>query len=386
MSYAKLESLSEEEMTALNDDEPFIAYFFFQSTIIEDPEFKAAAGVAVIKGKPHLWLNPGKMNQFSMREKIGVIVHEYLHVMLAHCTVRTTGVKELHIIENIAKDMAINQVVNNAWDLPSGCVSYSDPRFNFKEKLSSEEYFNLIYEKFDPEEVEKQFGGMGFDDHSEWSDEDDSSGTQIVKAMAKRYLQATGAQRGEALKGAGAYGDQMISEILAIEEHDIDWKQKARIFMHKVACPKQKPTWKRPNKRYGLPFQGSQRKTMNKVMALVDTSGSMSDNWLAHIGGHLNQMCRIMQVDVVFCDAEVSGHYKKHKPSKNLQYPGRGGTNMQPGFDFAAQEGYRGVICFTDGGLFTDPVSKIPTLWVVCNYPEFRLPFGQVAHVNWKGH
>ena len=132
MAYANLLSISQEEIVELNDEEPFIAYFLFQSTIIEDFEFKAAAGVAVVKGKIHLWMNPDMMNKFSMREKIGVLVHEYLHVMMAHCTIRTTGIKELHQTENIAKDMAINQVVNNAWDLPSGCVGESDPRFIFK--------------------------------------------------------------------------------------------------------------------------------------------------------------------------------------------------------------------------------------------------------------
>ena len=57
---------------------------------------------------------------------------------------------------------------------------------------------------------------------------------------------------------------------------------------------------------------------------------------------------------------------------------------MQPGFDLAVADCYRGVVCFTDGYLYREPACPITTLWVVVNNDGFKAPFGDVVHVNWK--
>lgn len=386
LSMTKLKSLSFEEIVELTDEEPFIAFFFHQSVVEENSEMPFAAGVYVSAGRPHLMLNPEKMNTFSTREKIGVLVHEYLHVSLSHCTKRSSHVQEFHKIENIAKDMAINQLIVDPkygnWDLPEGCVSHTDPRINLPAGLTAEEYFLRLREKFSPDQAQQMFGD-GLDDHSNWSSEDDPTGTKIIKEMARRYLTSKGGKRGRTLR-AGSQADSLIEEILTVETFDIDWKTKTRMWMHRIVDNKPKFTYKRFSRRYGMPFQGTKYRTKNKILAIVDTSGSMSEGFLSHIGGQLNLMTRIMQIDVVFCDAEVHGGIKKYKPTLQLKFPGRGGTDMQPGFDFAEEEGYRGIVCFTDGYLFREPQSKITTLWVVANNTGFKPPFGQVAHVKWE--
>jgi predicted metal-dependent peptidase len=385
-SLLNLKSLSTGEIVEMTDQEPFIAYFFHQSTIIEDEEMKFAAGVFVKHGKPTLLMNPKMMNSFSVREKIGVIVHEYLHVALSHCTTRLTMEQDRRRTENIAKDMAINQLITDPqhgnWDLPEGCISHTDPRFGFPAGLSAEEYYALMKQKFTEQQVADQFGD-GMDDHSGWSEEDDTTGTRVVKEMARRYLMGRNADRGRTLK-AGSMADSMIEEILSVESHDIDWRAKARMWMARIADPKRRLTWKRFSKRYGFPFQGEKTTVKNKILAIVDTSGSMSDSYLAHIGGQLNLMTRIMQIDVVFCDADVHGKIKKFRPSAQLAFPGRGGTDMQPGFDLAIADGYRGVVCFTDGYLYREPTCPITTLWVVVNNDGFKAPFGDVVNVKWK--
>ena len=382
-----LKSLSTEEIVELTDTEPFISYFFHLSKIVEDEEMQFAAGVYVKAGQPVLLMNPKMMNSFSVREKIGVLVHEYMHVMLSHCTTRTTNEENRRRTENIAKDMAINQLIVDPrygnWDLPEGCVSHTDPRFNYPAGLSAEEYYAKLKEQFSEDDMEQKFGDLGFDDHGGWSEEDDTSGTQVIKQIARRYLNSRGSSRGRTL-AAGSMADSLIEEILTVETHDIDWKAKTRQWLCRVADPKRKFTWKRFSTRYGMPFQGTKMKTKNKVCAIVDTSGSMSQSFLAHIGGQLNLMSRIMQVDVVFVDAEVHGGIKKFKPSSTLAFPGRGGTDMQPGFEYAMAEGYKGVICFTDGYLFRQPECNLTSLWVVMNNRGFTAPFGEVCHVEWK--
>lgn len=381
MTTLNLESLGVREIGTLVDSEPFIAFFFLQSVIKEDVDFPAAAGVYVKGGVPHLMMNPKKMLQFSELEKIGVLVHEYMHIMLSHCTTRTSMDPNRRVTENIAMDMAINQLVAREWALPEGAVFHDLPQYKFPENLMAEEYFNLLRQKY----TEEQLKGMyrGFDSHEMWASEDDNLSTEIIKQMARKYV-ATKGDRGKTLSRAGSFADQLIEEITAIESRDIDWRSKARMFLCKVADHKRVFTWKRASKRFGFPFQGSKSSTKSKVLVIVDTSGSMSELFLAHIAGQLNLMTQILHLDVVFVDAETHGKIKKYRPSSILKFPGRGGTDMQPGFDLAMEEGYRGVICFTDGDLYRTPSCTVPTLWVIVNNSGFEAPFGTVAHVDWR--
>ncbi len=381
MSMLSLTCMDESELVLILDLEPFVGYFLLQSIIREDPKFPAAAGVYVKEGLPHLMLNPVIFGGFSVLEKVGVLVHEYMHVILEHCTKRCSRVPKMAMTENIAKDIAINQLIIGNWPLPAGAVHHNNAEFNFPADLNAEEYFELLKKKFTPEELNEKF--KGFDDHSGWGSEDDGVSSEVIRDMARRYM-TNGGNLGKKVFRAGSAAGNMVEEFLVHKEHTVNWRVMTRMFMCSVQDHKRKFTFKRSSRRYGLPFQGQTRTTKNKVMALVDTSGSMSESFLAHIGGELNAMTSIMQIDVVFCDADIHGMIKKYRPTEDLTFPGRGGTDMQPGFELAVKEGYRGVVCFTDGDLYREVSSSIPTLWVVANNTRFEPPFGKVCHVHWK--
>jgi predicted metal-dependent peptidase len=381
MSSQALRSFGIKEIGTLTDSEPFIAYFLLQSVVKEDDTFPYAAAVFVKAGVPHLILNPTRMNEFSHLEKVGVLIHEYLHIMLSHCTTRTTLDRSRRTTENIAMDMAINQLVVKEWALPEGAVFHNQPRYNYPENLMAEEYFELLKKDNTEEDLGKQY--KGFDSHEMWSEDNDQLSTEIIKQMARKYLAAKGGL-GKTLEGAGRYADHLVSVITAVKSNQVDWRSKARMFICRVVDHKRVFTWKRSSKRYGFPLQGTKSSTKSKVLVIVDTSGSMSEVFLAYIGGQLNLMTRIMHIDVVFVDAEAHDKIKKFRPSSTLSFPGRGGTDMQPGFDLAVEEKYKGVICFTDGDLYRTPSCALKTLWVIVNNEQFVPPFGTVAHVNWR--
>lgn len=383
--------MDDHEILCFLADEPMIGYFFLRSRIKEDKEFPFLAAVYVKHGIINLMVNPDKMNALTTMEKMGVMVHEYLHVMLLHCTERSMNNTESAKAtkENIAKDMAINQLIVSpgCWSIPEQGVFHNKKPFDYPAKLSAEEYYMLIEKDFTDEEIKQNYDPM--DDHSQWGeDSSPEEAKSTIKALAKAYANTKDAmKRGKVLehgKGVGWMPGDMLQALLSIETPDVMWQTYVKMFMQKVLDQKKRFTYKRFSRRYGAPFQGTTIKTKSKVCAIIDTSGSMSDSFLAHIGGQLNLMCRIMQVDVVFCDAAVQGGIAKFKPSKELAFPGRGGTDMNPAFKFAEENLYRGIVCFTDGGLFTTPESTIPTLWVVVNNNSFKQPFGEICHVEWK--
>jgi len=384
-----LKSFDPRELYVFIVEEPLLAHLFMRSKIKEDNEFPALAGVCIKKGLIHLYLNPEKMQKLSPNEKIGVLVHEYLHILFLHCSNRLGGSdssdQAKRMKENIAMDMAINQLIKKSFDLPDNCVLHNKDPFDFPADLTAEQYYELIEKKFSDEDIQDKFGDWEFDDHSKWDDGSGLEGRSVIKELAKSYAQTKqGSDMGRTMKSAGNKYGNILETLIAIETYDINWQVQAKRFIQKLLDDKRRFTYKRFSRRYGFPNPGEKFKTKAKVAAIVDTSGSMSGSYLSHIGGQLNLMCKIMQVDVFFCDADVQGKVKKYRPSRELEIPGRGGTDMQPAFNLAEEEKYRGVICFTDGYLYTETASKLPTLWVVVNNNGFIAPFGSVVNVHWQ--
>lgn len=390
MSIMRLRSFDSRELFAFIVEEPMLAHFFMRTKVIEEDDFPAPAGVCIKKGQIHLYLNPSMMQKFKPNEKIGVLVHEFLHVLLLHCSGRfatsSSAAKNQgqRMKENVAMDMAINQLIKRTFDLPDCCVEHNKEPFDFPEGLTAEQYFDLIDKQISDEDMENQ-SNMEFDDHSMWEEGNELEGRAVVKDLAKSYAQTkNGTDSGRTLKQAGNQFGNVLENLLAIETYEISWQTRAKKFIHSLLDDKRRFTYKRFSRRFGFPAPGQKFKTKAKVAAIVDTSGSMSASYLSHIGGQLNLMTKVMQVDVLWCDANLQGVVKKYRPSRNLEVPGRGGTDMQPAFDYASEERYRGVICFTDGYLYTETLSKLPTLWVIVNNSGFTAPFGDVVHVDWR--
>ena len=373
--------------------EPLLAHYLVRSKIIDDTKLPFVAGVAVKDTTINLYINSEKLSKLTSSERLGVLVHEYLHVILLHCTERTSGQKEKHMKENFAKDMAINQLILRTvnYSLPEFAVGHDKPPFNFPPNLTAEQYYELLDKNYTDEEIEELAVQFSLDDHSQFGDSRvngpsiSNSGKAYVKELAKSYARgARNADDSACLAGAGNEYGNILQKLLTVETHDINWQIQVKRFLAQIVDPKRQFTYKRFSKRYGFPAQGEKFKVKTKVAAIVDTSGSMSDSFLSHIGGQLNLMSKIMGVDVIMCDAIVQGNIKKYKPSRELAFPGRGGTDMQPAFEYALENKYRGVVCFTDGGLYSPVHSKLPTLWVSVNNKQFQPPFGGIAHVEWK--
>lgn len=384
MKYKRLECITPEELWSFIVFEPFLAYFFLRSDIQEDVSMSALAAVKVVRGKVYLRINPKLFSLLSTREKIGVLVHEYLHVLLQHCTSRARyrfGVKLLK--QNYAMDMAINQLILKRWDLPSWVITHDRFPFDFPPSLTAEQYFDIIDAGFTDEKFQELFGSdEQLDSHLDW--EDSAENAASIREMKKSYLNSfRGSELGDTIS-AGKMSSDFIELVLATEPKDIGWVVMAKYFLAKTTSHSRIRTYKRPSRRYGFPFQGPKFKQIVRAAAIVDTSGSITSNMLSEIGGHLNAMTSIMEVDVIMCDSSVKGNvFKKFKATENLPFKGRGGTNLQPAFDKAKREGYKCAICFTDGGFEKQVETDLQTLWIVINNREHKPLFGRVHHVTW---
>jgi predicted metal-dependent peptidase len=301
------------------------------------------AGVAWAERKYNLFINPDFFETLDTDERIGVLIHEALHVMLKHNF--RQGERDQKLF-NIAADIALNQLIHKPAKLPEGAML--PETFEFKKGLTAEGYYELLKEEKDNQEQEKQeqedkgeeWGGpsdgkpdltgdeeMTLDSHEGWGQAGDSAEEELARAtMEKMIKDAMDKSRGN-LPGN-------ISELLDL------WTKKAKI------------SWKRILKKIVSSKKGSKIQTIKRrdrrqpqrkdikgkkvfydqpnVIVGVDVSGSMSDEEIFNGLSEIAEVCKVTHsnLKVVQIDTNIQGTEEFDPKQKTWTREGCGGTYM----------------------------------------------------------
>jgi len=166
-------------------------------------------------------------------------------------------------------------------------------------------------------------------------------------------------------------------------EHDrsavLNWRKLLRRYIGQLTTLR--PVFNRPSRRFpdliGI-VPGQQRRCEKPtVMAVIDTSGSITDDYLEMIDAELHRLIRTHTVVVVECDAEIHRSYKYRK-IESVQ--GRGGTDFRPPLERQFLRKHRTdlVIYFTDGcGPAPEKSPGLPVIWCLVPGGERPAPWGR---------
>lgn len=118
-------------------------------------------GVQVRSGHIRLQYNPDFFASLEEGERTFVLIHEMMHVLLHHCTHRSSNDPRRAYKENVAMDLAINCLITesvgitiprfkeNVFNHKKGEIQCLMPNmFGFKDNLSFEQYLDLLDKKF----------------------------------------------------------------------------------------------------------------------------------------------------------------------------------------------------------------------------------------------
>jgi predicted metal-dependent peptidase len=146
----------------------------------------------------------------------------------------------------------------------------------------------------------------------------------------------------------------------------VNWRQALRRYVRSVLEPE--PAFGRPPRRFphlvGVVPGGARRPQKARVMAVIDTSGSVPPEALTQIADELDEMRRWHEVHVVECDATIHAVYRLTQRLPRVH--GRGGTDLRPPFAVGVLAKVRPevVVYFTDGaGPAPDRAPGVPVLW-----------------------
>ena len=382
-------------------DEPFFAAL---SRRIDKRESTAipTAGVKVDKdrGTFVMLYNPEFFEGLTDKQKLGVLKHEFYHLVFEHVTGRLPegGMSKLW---NVATDLAINSHL--VGELPDMCCMPGEGPFeDLPLGKSAEWYFNkLKKEQEDDEGNEGEGEGSGepgegdgessgsggsgrdfgdsFDDHSGW---EEGQGDNTTNEIAKERLKEAVKKAAEEAARANSWGSvsrQTRQEIMERITPKVDWKKVLRYFVKTTQRANRSSTVKRLNKRYRYIHPGKKVNRVARIGIYIDQSGSVSDSMLAAFYSELDKLAALAEFTVVPFDDEVISDkvytWKKGERRK-WERVACGGTNFDPPTDHCNANGFDGMIVLTDLMAPKPKNCNAQRMWMTTSYYA-RRPYFQ---------
>jgi predicted metal-dependent peptidase len=433
-----LKELSFEDMISktkigLRKLSPFFSYLVENLRIKETKEVPTAG----VDNKSNMYINPdfikslGSDNNTRAQYFMGVFVHEVMHLALRHpdrckyreVTISGKNARDVKLF-NIATDIVINNIlVLNGFLLPSeGLIPADDSIIVFgKIKIDtiSEKSAEDIYEELKTElqkgvkdgsiKTQKGSGGIDLDmdipapsNHDKWDKgEDESEG----EGSGSEYKEGESNKKGKPTKGDGVpktppkdvdWGDVLakantFSKMqgheplgIGVEYHTI---HKAKIKWNNILkkeVARSIPfdmTYAKPNRHYlwmNDIYMPTTTGESVKVLASIDTSGSISEKELSDFVSELIGISRtyrgqvefrVLSHDTIVHDDILITNAKGEKALRNMKLHGGGGTDHNHLYDYIKEKGYaretKLLISFTDGYSSYPKVQKVKTVFVL---------------------
>lgn len=324
----------------------------------------------------HLYYHPIRFTkEFTDPERVFVLVHELLHVILFHNVrrgIRTPG------RWNIACDHAVNLLcVEYGFTKPKNC--YCDSQYA---NMTAEQIYDLL-----PENEDGSGAGGGL--KGDVMDYDPNQNEGKSKSEIEREI---GINTEKALQAAKAAGQdsaglkRMIGSAQVVRE---PWFHHLRRYMTSMHA--RQYNWDRINSRravlHGVISPQQKSEQMGKVVFGIDCSGSITEKQLSAMSAHIQDIFRDVtpkDVVVLYFDSSVCfvEEFAGGDCTFTLQPHGGGGTDFAPVFDYVTEQhtDAQVVIMFTDlYGNFGDGNNVCDTLWI-SQSENVPVPFGELIY------
>lgn len=379
-------------LAILLQGEPFLAQFSLRLDKMENTSIKTC-GVRLNDKtmKYEFCYNSEFMNSLEPKHAVGVLKHEFYHLILGHVTNRfSKDRQENMMVWNIAADLAINSYISD--ELPDIAVVPGERDFKELPKYQSADWYYdyLTSNKDDFEELFKEGGSMTtLDDHSGWGqgDADESSDgepSSTPRQVAEERLKDDMKKVAEKCSKSSSWGSvpQKIREKVMerVNSSAVDWRKTLRHFCVTSLRSEKSSTIKRLNKRYPFIHPGRKTKRLAKIAISVDQSGSVSDEQISKFSSELNRLAEIVEFTVIPFDCTVTtdGVFTWSKGKKiDLKRVSYGGTNFDAPTEYVNAGPFDGHIVMTDLMAPRPKRSKCKRIWVnVDSYYRDKRTFG----------
>lgn len=368
-------------------DNIFFTALFYNLKVIRDDNLQmpgGGPGVACTDGVRFTYRADTFRSMFTNAERVSVLAHEILHVILYHPLRRSIRDP---LLWNIACDHAVNLLLKE-YGFAVGKEWLCDAQHK---GLSAEQIYDKLLQNAkqgggnQPGSGQGQCGPTGQDVLEYDPNAEGNEGKS--KAEVEREI---GIGTEKALQAAKASGQLPANMKRLLEDAQVvrePWYQHLRRFM--TSLHSRTYNWSRINTRravlFGIVSPDFRSETMGKIVAAIDCSGSISSAQLGAMGAHLSDLareCAPKEVVVLYFDSRISHEEVFEGPDYQIELAphGGGGTAFEPIFDRVEERhnDAQVVLVFTDmyANLnFEGP--SMPVLWVTPN-TDANITFGEI--------
>jgi predicted metal-dependent peptidase len=357
-------------------EQPFYGYIA-SSVSFEETEKIAAIKMASI---PELVItyNPVWFDSLQDHFKIGVVLHELLHVILLHPHRR--GNRQM-LLWSVACDMAVGELMPSKY-LATDAVTVDRISRKLKRTIDHNRNAEYYYEFIT--DVEEQisfitiegdsilvFEGEGSLKVQKLSDE--TATTAELNALKSSLSQTISEAKADNEIPSGL--EERVNEVY--KDFQIDWRVILKRFLTGRGKMITRKSYKRQSRRYDeLP--GTKRSVGVDALIAIDESGSISDFLVQSFYEELKEINKITGTSMLVtrfdtaCTLPVPLHSFVVE-SKRIK---RGGTDFRPIFKLADEQKIPLVIVFTDGDGEAPASVNQNTLWVLTKNAKKPTAFG----------
>ena len=353
--------------------EPFYATLVLGMPLIASEEIPTAAtdGSCIM-------YNPEFIEGIPHAERIGVLVHEVLHVVMLHPF--RVGTRDRKIW-NEAADHVINiLIIDGGFTLPEGCLHDPD---KYRD-MSTEQVYRLLTKNA---KKKPKDGGEGEGDPMQ-GDVMPTTGNvaeQKGKEAKARVLVGKATAVG---KQAGKLPSSIAKQMGIHNAPPNDWAGHLRRFMTEPC--KDNQTWARGQRRFlhqGLYLPATHSLGLGKVAVILDTSGSVyadAPRFLSEVQS-IGADAHPKAITLIQVDSEVQ-HVAEYGAGETLlrDVQGGGGTDLRTGFDYIDDKGVDPVLCIVLTDMYTPfprEAPSYPVMWVSTS-PNEEAPFGETIYME----
>ncbi len=353
-------------------------------------------GVTATRSGVLLLFNPRFTLGLSADQLGGVLLHEVFHVVLGHLTLNPADYPDRWAF-TVAMEVSVNEFVREP--LPAGVIKREQYPMLPPMESTSERYRRLV-EVRDREDLGRPSTFLGgpadgpasvLDDHTVWEEahkDPDAARKALADVIQQAAIDAGGLPKElqhAVLAAIGSEAGDWVHVLQGGRRGQLDWKQLLRRYAGQVLEPQ--PLYHRPPRRFPdlVGILPGQRRTgvQPSVVAIIDTSGSITPENLEKIDGELRRLSHWHPVHVVECDCKVHRVFAYRGGLENVK--GRGGTDFRPPLEPAFLRPLRPglVIYFTDGeGEAPQRAPPYPLIW--CLVPGGKSPatWGRVIRMG----
>lgn len=412
--FKKAEDKIRAAKTGLVLDTPFFGSLLLKMQFVEDNSIPTLA-TDIYDSARKIMYNREFIESLPIKEVKGALVHEVLHVAMAHALRRDN---RDYIKWNMAGDYAINIVICDAGlNLPSsdGFKPLLDMKYRgmsaeqIYSKLPNPEVIEVIFDpnaggegEGDGEDAQSKKGyviarveghnGCTCGGMNDVKSEDGRELTDSEKSAIEAEIKSMVAEAATMAKAAGNMPGGLLQFVDSLLEAKVDWREQLRLFFERVT--KNDYSWQYPNRRYmaqQIYLPSLYDHSIGTIVVARDTSGSVSDDISKQFASETSAMLETVNLEKLIdiqCDSHIQAlnEFTKEDLPLDMQVKGRGGTYFRPVFDWIKENDIQPtcLVYLTDlypADQYPDE-PDYPVIWVAADANPKDPPFGEVIRIQ----